>query len=102
MINSDSQNSALEFLTSFFKRIQKDPKIGPSHIALYLTIWKEAISSKNPGHLAIYSRPLMKGAKINSSSTYSRILKDLCNGGYIRFEPSYFHNQPSKYRLVPP
>lgn len=101
-MNSDSQNFALECLTAFFTRIQKDPKIGPSHIALYLTIWKETISSENPGHVAIYSRPLMKRAKINSSSTYSRILKDLCNGGYIRFEPSYFHNQPSKYRLVPP
>ncbi|PSL33639.1 hypothetical protein CLV60_1018 [Dyadobacter jiangsuensis] len=102
MIHSDSQSSALECLTAFFTRIQKDPKIGPSHIALYLTIWKETISSGNPGHLAIYSRSLMKGAKINSSSTYSRVLKDLCNGGYICFEPSYFHNQPSRYLLVPP
>lgn len=42
----------------------------------------------------------MKGAKIGSTSTFSKLLRDLRDGDYLYFEPSYYHSRPSKFRLL--
>lgn len=42
----------------------------------------------------------MRLAKIASSATYVRLLRDLCEGGYLGFEASFYKKQPSKIHVL--
>jgi len=100
MTTQNSQINAADFIVKFFQRAAEDPVIGPSHIALYLAILKEWISSGNPCCVRLYYNSLMKRAKIGSTSTFSKLLRDLREGNYVHFEPSYNHSQPSKFQIL--
>lgn len=82
----------------FLDKAHSDPRIGTTHIALYLAILN--MWYLNSGDLAVYNRQVMKLAKISSTSTYSKLLKDLTEGGYIVFEPSYYKKTPSTLAII--
>jgi len=87
-------------LAVFFVKAANDARIGTSHISLYLTIvslWqmqggREPVSS--------FAKTVMKLAKISSSATYVRLLRDLCEGGYLSFQPSFYKRLPSSIYVV--
>ena len=74
--------------SGFMETVREDPRIGPSHISLYLAI---LFIYKNKGQLPVsaYSRNLMKQAKISASGTYHKCMRDLIDCGYIKYIPSY-------------
>ena len=75
-------------LSGFMKKIAEDSRIGPTHISLYLAIlhFYEQQDLRSP--ISIYSRELMRQAKI-SNRTYHTCMADLRDGGYIKYIPSY-------------
>lgn len=86
-------------LIAFFEKVAEDPRIGTSHICLYLTIvgmWQTQ-GGKNP--ITSFAKHVMLLAKISSSATYVRLLRSLCEGGYLTFEPSFYKRQPSKIHV---
>lgn len=93
---SDAQNCRLAMqISSFLKRIEREPRIGTSHIALYfalLAYW----DAQHYNPISVYNWQIMKLAKISSTSTSARVLKDLCETGFLRFEPSFYHQIPSQ------
>lgn len=86
----------LKALSDFFTAIDTDPRISITHIGLYAALlhyWREH-DFKNP--IYVFSYEIMKMAKISTKTTYHKMIKDLSDYGYIRYEPSYKRNKGSK------
>lgn len=76
-------------LYGFMETIREDPRIGPSHISLFMAIlyYSKIRGCQMP--VSVYSRDLMKQAKISAGGTYHRCMRDLKEAGYIHYIPSY-------------
>ena len=86
-------------LAAFFDKAASDARIGTSHISLYLAIVSLWQSQGGQKPVALFARQIMNPAKISSSATYVKLLRDLCDGGYLSFEPSFYKRQPSKVHV---
>jgi hypothetical protein len=85
--------------SGFFAAVADDPRINTTHISLYMALlhyWKEH-GFLSP--MRVFSHEVMQIAKILSSATYHRCIRDLHDFGNIRYEPSYKRNQGSKVFL---
>ena len=86
--------------SEFFAAIADDPRINTTHVSLYMALlqfWKEQ------GFVCpiyVISHAIMPTAKILSSATYARSMRDLNEFGYIRYEVSYKRNQGSKVYIL--
>lgn len=76
-------------LYGFMNMVREDPRIGPSHISLFMAILIAYRSQEYRMPVSVYSRDLMKQAKISASGTYHRCMRDLKEYGYIKYVPSY-------------
>jgi len=91
--------SELNYLTAFFMTISRDPRISITHIGIYaalLQYW-QVHNFQNP--IYAYSHEIMPIAKISGNATYYKVMKDLSDFGYIRYEPSYKRNQGSRIQF---
>lgn len=87
-------------LDDFLTRASKDPRIAPAHIGLFCTLvifWQKQ-GRHSP--LQVFSRQIMDTCKISSSATYHKLIYDLHDGGYLRFEVS-FHNKKGSRIYLP-
>jgi hypothetical protein len=96
MINPVDNSHLSQLIAQFLDRAGKDPYLGTSHIAVYIVILTSWITQGTATPLNAYNRQIMKSAKIASSSTYTKLIKDLCDGGYLRFVPSFYSSLPSQ------
>lgn len=78
-----------ETLFNFLNGIKNDPFMGAVHIALYMAIFRKWIERGCEEPIPLASKELMGEAKIYSSITYYRALRQLDNSGYIVYVPSY-------------
>jgi hypothetical protein len=76
-------------LYDFMDLVREDPRIGPSHISLFVAIMQSCKQQDYQIPVYIFSRDLMKQAKISALGTYHKCMKDLKELGYIRYIPSY-------------
>lgn len=79
----------LDIISAFFLKVAANPKIGTTHIGLFMALlhcWKEQ-QCQLPFNIS-RSR-LMKLAKIKSTSTYHICIKDLKECLIINYEPSF-------------
>jgi hypothetical protein len=91
----------LKSLSEFFAAIEDDPRISTTHIGIYaalLQYWKKHNYS-NP--VQAYSHEIMQLARISTRATYNKVIKDLNQYGYIKYEPSFKRNQGSKLSIFP-
>ena len=85
--------------SEFFTAIANDPRIGSTHISIYMALlqyWKE---HQYATPFYVFSRDIMRIAKVSASATYHKTIWDLNNFGYIRYEPSFKRNQGSKIHI---
>lgn len=77
-----------KILFQFMGVASQEPRFSPCHISLFAAILYEShLQSNYP--ICIFSRQLMKKAKISGAATYHRVIKELQQFGFIRYEPSY-------------
>jgi len=76
-------------LTSFFSAIKEDPRIGATHISLYMALFQFYNLNRLTNPIAITRTSVMEVAKIRGLATYHRCMKDLVECGYIQYEPSF-------------
>ncbi len=81
--------NAAELISGFMERVGDDPTMGPSHIGLYLAIVLEYERQGCRSPVSVYSRGLMRVAKVSAAGTYSKCMRDLQAAGYIRYIVSY-------------
>jgi len=89
-----------ELLGEFFALAKRDPRISITHIGIYaalLEVWRER-QFEHP--ICAFSHEVMPTAKISASSTYHKIIRDLSDFGYIRYEPSFKRTKASKIYMV--
>lgn len=75
-------------LTEFYKAIEEDPRIGSTHISLYMALLQQwnVNGGKNP--VLICRQAIMNAAKISSRHTYNKCINSLHEYGYIVYEAS--------------
>lgn len=90
----------MDHLSVFFKAIETDPRISTTHIGIYASLLKlwQCAGFVNP--IRLFCHEIKPVAKINSSTTYHRCVKDLHDFGYIRYVPSFKRNQGSEIYFV--
>lgn len=76
-------------LYGFVETVCEDPRVGPSHISLFIAILYCSKIQDHQISLSIYSKDLMRLAKISGMATYRKCMRDLSELGYIRYIPSY-------------
>ena len=90
----------LKSLSDFFNAIAGDPRISITHIGIYaalLQYWTER-GFQNP--MYVFSYEIMNIAKISASTTYHKIIRELNDYGYIKYESSYKRNRGSKVFMI--
>lgn len=90
----------LKPLSDFFEAIKKDGRISITHIGIYaalLQYWKEG-NFCNP--MTAFSHDIMVIAKVSSSATYHKCIRELNEFGYIRYEPSFSRNSGSNIYIT--
>jgi len=87
-------------LTSFYEAIRDDPRIGTSHISLYMALFQlyNLNGFRNP--VTICRKRVMEVAKISGVATFHKCIKHLDEYGYIRYEPSYDSRVGSEVYLL--
>jgi hypothetical protein len=75
--------------THFLESATDDPRIGSSHISLYVTLYQYWIYNQCVDPVYIRRCEVMKTAKISGIATYHKCIKELDDYGYIRYAPSY-------------
>ena len=74
-------------LSSFFQMIQSDSRIGTTHISLYVALYQIWTKGSGKMPVLIKRREVMELAKISSSATYHKCLRQLIEYGFIRYVP---------------
>ncbi len=82
-------------LSGFFSAIEKDYRIGITHIGIYAALlqYRQEQGFINP--VTAFSYDIMRIAKISAPATYHKCVKELSEYGYIRYVPSFKRNQGS-------
>lgn len=84
----------IDQLRKFHEVIVSDPRMGLSHVSIYLTlILKWNGDARTP--FEIRRVDVMEDSKILSRETYNRCMKDLRQFGYIQYIPSTSPFNPS-------
>jgi hypothetical protein len=76
-------------LSRFYETIRNDPRIGTSHISLYMALFQLYNLNRFRNPLNIYRKEVMALAKISGLGTFHRCIKDLNQYGYLEYCPSY-------------
>jgi len=76
-------------ISSFFSAIKEDPRIGATHISLYMALFQFYNLNRLTNPIAITRTSVMEVAKIRGLATYHRCMKDLVECGYIEYVPSF-------------
>jgi hypothetical protein len=78
----------LPFLVEFYHSAAANPRIGATHISLYIAFFQHWGKNGFRNPVEFTSREIMPLAKIESRATYHRCLRELVECGYIRYIPS--------------
>lgn len=73
--------------------------MGPPHIALFAALYQCWLQAGATGPVQAFSHEVMPLAKIYSSATYHRVLRELHAYGYVRYEPSFSRVRRSRIYL---
>lgn len=75
-------------LSTFYLVAADDPRIGATHVALYLAILNQwsTVGATNP--IIINRRAIMRNAKIRSRHMYNKCMNDLHDFGYLIYTRS--------------
>ncbi len=79
----------ISHLNSILHLFQKDSRLNPTHISLYMALFREWNLNRFSQQFGVPRNILMERAKIGSKSTYHRCLRDLDEWKYIFYKPSH-------------
>jgi hypothetical protein len=90
----------LKPLSDFFQAIQHDGRISITHIGIYAALLQYRIDNgfNNPIHA--FSYQIMRIAKLSSTITYLKCIRDLSEYGYIKYEPSFNRKKGSRIHFL--
>lgn len=86
----------LKPLSDFFQAIQHDGRISITHIGIYAALLQYRIDNGFNNPIQVFSYQIMRIAKLSSSITYLKSVRDLSDYGYIKYEPSFNRKKGSR------
>jgi hypothetical protein len=92
----------LHRLSIFLQRVMTDVQLRACHVSLYAVLCQTWINSGCKKTFTISRSRVMKLARINSPSTYHKVLRQLIKCGYILYNPSYHPVKGSEVSLLEP
>lgn len=90
----------VEQVGEFLRRITSDVTLSASHISICTALCSAWIENDLVNPFNISRRKIMMGARIKSTSTYHRILKDLTALKYLDYIPSYHPANGSRVLIL--
>jgi hypothetical protein len=90
----------LHYISDFFEAIETDARISLTHIGIYTALLHYRIQNGFTNPIQVFSHEIMKIVKLSSAITYYKCVKQLCEYGYIRYEPSFNRNKGSKIYFI--
>ena len=94
------QINYIKHLNNVFLKIEKDSRLNPSHISLYVALFRVWNSNRFAEVFYIYRDEVMLFSKIGSKTTYHRCIRDLSNWNYIMYLPSKNPYKGSQIKLT--
>jgi len=88
-----------DYISYFFDKIKCDPRISITHIGIYAALLKYWVDHGKTNPFYAFGQEIMTIAKISAPTTYHKIVKELNDYGYIRYEPSFKKNRGSRISL---
>jgi hypothetical protein len=89
----------LELLDWFFSKVALDARISIGHLGLYCALFQLWHEQGMKGEVQVYAREVMEKAKISSTATYSKLINDLHDFGYLVYRPSFYKKVRSRIIL---
>ncbi len=86
----------LKPLSNFFIAIEKDFRIGSTHIAIYAALLQYRMGKGFTNPIQVFRREVAPKAKVLSAYTYHKCVRELSEYGYIKYKPSFKKTQGSK------
>lgn len=87
-------------LSDFFETIATDARISITHVGIYAALLEYRIQKGYINPIQVFSREIMSIAKLSSSMTYHKCVRQLSEYGYIRYEPSFSRTKGSKIYFI--
>lgn len=78
----------LKQLNSFLVKAERDYRIGPHHISLYVALFQQWCINDGKNPVSITQIQLKQIAKIGRT-TYHKCMRELASYGFIKYVPSY-------------
>lgn len=91
---------AILLLFQFVSEVREDPRISSFHISVYVALLYYSVENKTGPSFTVFSRDILPLAKLSRAGTYHQIMRDLSEGGYIRYIPSHSSVLGSLVELV--
>jgi len=89
-----------EKICGFVEQTNGDCRINRGHMALYLALFHLWSRQDFKGPLRFYAAEVMPAAKISSTATYHRLIRELHDFGYIRYCPSFYKLRQSEAWII--
>lgn len=86
-------------IMDFMERVEKDSRLGPMHVSLYLAILYCWFRQGRAGPARVSGKELMPLAKIGGMTPMYKYLRELHDFGYIEYRPSHNPTKKSKVYL---
>lgn len=90
----------IRHLNSIFQQFNKDSRLNPSHISLYMALFQYWNINRFPQVFHVHRDEIMHMSKIGSNATYHRCLRELNSSKYILYLPSYNPYKGSKIKML--
>lgn len=87
------------YLNRFFERINSDPRIGITHIAVYMAILNIWFKRGCTNPIALFSWEVMPEAKVSTRITYRKAVRELNAYGYLLYRPSFSKYKGSRFEV---
>ena len=90
----------IRHLSGFFARVASEDRLNPTHISLYMGLFQYWNLNRFVNPISISRSDMMSVSKICSKATYHKVMKDLHELGFIKYEPSYNPFRGSAVTLI--
>lgn len=91
---------SLKLLSAFFELIEKDFRIGSTHIAIFAALVQFWIQKGKVNPIQAYSIEIQNIAKIMSPKTYHKCMRELHEYGYLFYVPTKNKNRRSSIYFI--
>lgn len=76
-------------MAGFMKATRRDPRISIAHIGVFSVLLNIRRQQGGKDPFPISREEIMESAKISSTATYFKIIRQLHEYGYIRYRPTF-------------